>query len=55
MSDLAVDKYKDALKRVVERWKGKVEGPAKELVKERVNKPRATYTMARKPAMNVLA
>ncbi len=33
MSDLAVDKYKDALKRVVDRWKGKVEGPAKELVK----------------------
>jgi hypothetical protein len=33
MSDIAVDKYKDSLKRVVDRWKAKVEGPAKQLVK----------------------
>jgi predicted nucleic acid-binding Zn-ribbon protein len=33
MSDIATDKFKDAVKRAVERWKGKVEGPAKQLVK----------------------
>jgi hypothetical protein len=33
MSDIATDKYKDAVKRAVERWRSKVEGPAKQLVK----------------------
>jgi predicted nucleic acid-binding Zn-ribbon protein len=33
MSDIATDKYKDAVKRAAERWKAKVEGPAKQLVK----------------------
>jgi len=33
MSDIATDKYKDAVKRAVERWKSKLEGPAKQLVK----------------------
>jgi hypothetical protein len=33
VSDLAVDKYKDSVKRAVDRWKAKVEGPAKKLVK----------------------
>jgi hypothetical protein len=44
MSDSAVDKYKDSLKRVVERWKSKVEGPAKKLVKldEEINQLEAT-------------
>ena len=33
MSDIATDKYKDAVKRAVDRWRSKVEGPAKQLVK----------------------
>jgi len=33
MSDIATDKYKDAVRRAVERWRSKVEGPAKQLVK----------------------
>ena len=33
MGDIATDKYKDAVKRAADRWKGKVEGPAKQLVK----------------------
>ena len=33
MSDIAVDKYKDGVKRAADRWKSKVEGPAKQLVK----------------------
>jgi chromosome segregation ATPase len=44
MSDIAVDKYKDSLKRAVERWKSKVEGPAKKLVKldEEINQLEAS-------------
>ena len=33
MSDIATDKYKDAVKLAVGRWRSKVEGPAKQLVK----------------------
>jgi hypothetical protein len=33
MSDIATDNYKDAVKRAVDRWKSKVENPAKQLVK----------------------
>lgn len=33
MSDIATDKYKDAVKSAAGRWKSKVEGPAKQLVK----------------------
>ena len=33
MGDIATDKYKDAVKRAVERWRSKLEGPAKQLVK----------------------
>ena len=33
MSDIATDKFKDAVKRAVERWRSKLEGPAKQMVK----------------------
>ncbi len=33
MSDIATDKYKDSVKRAADRWKAKVEGPAKQIVK----------------------
>jgi len=33
MSDIATDKFKDAVKRAVERWRSKLEAPAKQLVK----------------------
>ena len=33
MSDIAVEKYKESVKRAADRWKSKVEGPAKQLVK----------------------
>ena len=33
MSDIATDKYKDAVRRVADRWKSKVEVPARQLVK----------------------
>lgn len=33
MGDIATDKFKDAVKAAADRWKGKVEGPAKQLVK----------------------
>jgi hypothetical protein len=33
MPDIATDRYKDAAKRVVDHWRSKVEGPAKQLVK----------------------
>ena len=33
MGDIATDKVKDAVKRAADRWKGKVESPAKQLVK----------------------
>ena len=44
MSDIATDKYKDAVRSAAERWKGKVEGPAKQLFKldEEMTKLEAT-------------
>lgn len=33
MSDIATDRYKDAVRRVVENWRSKTERPAKQLVK----------------------
>ena len=33
MSDIATDKFKDAVKRAVERWRSKLDAPAKQLVK----------------------
>ena len=33
MSDIATDKYKAAVKSAADRWKAKVQGPAKQLVK----------------------
>lgn len=33
MSDIATDKYKDGVKAAAARWRAKVEGPAKQLVK----------------------
>ena len=47
MSDIATDKYKDAVKKAADRWKAKLEGPAKQLVKldEEI-----TQLEARKPA-----
>jgi len=43
MSDIATDKYKDAVGRAADRW-SKVEGPAKQLVKvdDEINKLEAT-------------
>jgi hypothetical protein len=47
MSDIATDKYKDAVKQVVGRWRSKVEGPARQLVKL---DDEITQLEARKPA-----
>lgn len=47
MSDIATDKYKDAVKRAVDRWKSKLEGPAKQLVKLDTE---ITQLEAKKPA-----
>lgn len=33
MPDIATDRYKDAVKRVVDHWRSKLEGPAKQLAK----------------------
>jgi hypothetical protein len=33
MPDIAIDRYRDAVKRVVDHWKSKIERPAKQLVK----------------------